>query len=400
MAAYDIAPQRTVPAPLARPVELICFALIVAHAAYLVASFWQGSWLVALDGGGVQSDFVNVWAAGKLALQGSPASAYDWPVHKAMEVVAVGHPFDGYFGWHYPPAFLFIAAALALVPYVPAYVFWLAATFPAYLLTVRAIVGDRIGYLLAAAFPAVLSNAVVGQNGFLSAALLGGSLLFIERRPVLAGVLLGLLSYKPHLGLLFPLVLAASGHWRVFLVAGVTAALMACTSWLAFGADTWIAFYGNIGHTSQAFLSDGWADFGKLQTVFGLTRMLGGGEPLAWALQGVVALVCAVAISLLWRTDTAYEIKAAALACGAMLATPYLYLYDLVVLAVPLAFLFRLGRARGFLPYELSGIGLAALLVFIFPFVKAPVGFAAVLVVAALIARRAFTRRAAMPAIA
>jgi hypothetical protein len=137
-----------------------------------------------------------------------------------------------------------------------------------------------------------------------------------------------------------------------------------------------------------------------LQTVFGLTRMLGGGEPLAWALQGVVALVCAVAISLLWRTDTAYEIKAAALACGAMLATPYLYLYDLVVLAVPLAFLFRLGRARGFLPYELSGIGLAALLVFIFPFVKAPVGFAAVLVVAALIARRAFTRRAAMPAIA
>ena len=355
---------------------------------------------MAADGGGVQSDFVNVWAAGRLVLQGSPAAAYDWPTHKAMEVVAVGHPFDGYFGWHYPPVFLFIAAGLALAPYVPAYILWLAATSPAYLVTVLAIVGDRVGYLLAAAFPAVLSNFIVGQNGFLSAALLGGSLLFIERRPVLAGILLGLLSYKPHLGLLFPVVLAASGHWRVFFVAGITAALMACASWLAFGADTWIAFYGNIGHTSQAFLSDGWADFGKLQTVFGLTRMLGGAEGLAWTLQGSVALVCAVAISLLWRSDATYEIKAAALGCGAMLATPYLYLYDLVVLAVPLAFLFRLGRVRGFLPYEFIGVGIAALLVFIFPFVKAPVGIAAVLVVALLIARRALMPHSAVPALA
>jgi hypothetical protein len=387
MAFYDIAPTRGVAPPLARPVELVCFALIVAHAAYLATSYWTGSWLAGPDGG-VASDFVNVWAAGKLTLQGLSAAAYDWPVHKAMEVVAVGHPFEGYFGWHYPPAFLFVAAALALTSYVPAYLLWLAVTFPAYLITVRRIVGDRVGYLPAAAFPAVLSNFVVGQNGFLSAALLGGTLLHIERRPVLAGILLGLLSYKPHLGLLFPLVLAASGHWRVFFVAGVTATLMALVSWIAFGTETWIAFYGNIGHTSQAFLSAGWADFGKLQTAFGLTRMLGGSETLAWALQGGVAILCVAAISLLWRTRAAYDIKAAALACGAMLATPYLYMYDLVVLAVPLAFLFRVGRTRGFFPYELASIGFACFLILIFPFVKAPVGFAAVLVVAALIARR------------
>ncbi len=346
MAVYDIAPSPGASAPLTRPVELICFALVVAHAVYLTASWWTGSWLAG-PAGGVQSDFVNVWAAGKLALQGHAAAAYDWPLHKAMEVVAVGHPFAGYFGWHYPPVFLFVAALLALLPYVPAYVLWLVATFPLYLGAMRGIIGDRSGYLLAAAFPAVLCNFIVGQNGFLSAALLGGTLLFLERRPLLAGILLGLLSYKPHLGLLFPIVLAASGHWRVFIVAGITAALMALVSWLAFGTETWIAFYGNIGHTSQAFLSDGWADFGKLQTVFGLTRMLGGAEALAWALQGGVALVCAVAVALLWRANVPYEIKAAALGCGAMLATPYLYLYDMVVLAVPLAFLFRLGtRAR------------------------------------------------------
>jgi hypothetical protein len=392
MADYAIAPRRS--APLARPVELVCFALIVAHAVYLADSFWQGTWLIERDGG-VPSDFVNVWAAGKLVWQGHAASAYDWPVHKVVEVLAVGHPFDGYFGWHYPPMFLFVAAALALLPYAASYALWVFGTFPLYLAAVRSIIGERVGYLLAAAFPAVLSNFIVGQNGFLSTALLGASLLFIERKPVFAGMLIGLLTYKPHLGLLIPVALIAGGHWRTFAAAAVTGAIFALVSLAAFGTDTWQAFFGNIGHTSQAFLSDGWADFAKLQTTFGLARMLGAAEPLAWTLQGVVALASAAVVAMLWRSRADFEIKAAALACAALLATPYLYLYDLVVLAVPLAFLFRLGRTRGFLPYELAGIGIASLLVLIFPFVKAPTGFAAVMVVAALIARRALAPRGA-----
>ena len=390
MADYAIAPRRST-APLARPLELVCFALIVAQAIYLAASYWFGTWLIAPDGSGVPSDFVNVWAAGKLVWQGQPAAAYDWPTHKAVEVLAVGHPFDGYFGWHYPPVFLFVAAVLAPLPYAAAYVLWSFGTFPLYLAAVRGIVRERTGYVLATAFPAVLGNFIVGQNGFLSAALLGGSLLLLETRPVAAGLLIGLLSYKPHLGLLLPVALIAGTHWRAFIAASVTAALMVLASWMAFGTDTWIGFFGNIGHTSQAFLSEGWADFGKLQTVFGLTRVLGGVESLAWTLQIFIALGCAAAVAVLWRSNAEYELKAAALGCAALLATPYLYLYDLVVLAVPLAFLFRLGRARGFLRYEPAGIGFACLLVLIFPFVKAPVGFAAVLLVAALIVRRALT---------
>jgi hypothetical protein len=322
-------------------------------------------------------------------LQGHPAAAYDWPTHKLVEEAAVGHSFDGYFGWHYPPTFLFVAVALSLVSYATAYALWIFGTFPAYLAAIRAIIGDRIGYLLAAAFPAVLANFVVGQNGFLTAGLVGGALVLLERRPIIAGVLLGLLTYKPHLGVLFPIALVAGGYWRAFFSAAIVAFAMIAASWLAFGSDTWQAFLANIGHTSQAFLSDGWADWSKLQTAFGLTRALGGSETSAWTTQAVVALTAAVAIAILWRSRIAYEIKAAALGAGAMLATPYLYTYDLVVLAVPLAFLFRIGNARGFWPYETAGIGFACLLILIFPFVKAPVGFAAVLVVAALIARRA-----------
>jgi arabinofuranan 3-O-arabinosyltransferase len=385
MATVEISRERAA-APLAQSVVLICFGLAVAHAVYIATSYVDGLWP---DRAGVPTDFVGVWSAGKLVLGGHPAAAYDWPAHKLVEESAVGHPFEGYYGWHYPPTFLFVAIVLALLPYTTAYMIWTLGTFPAYLAAIRAIIGDRIGYLLAAAFPAVLANAVVGQNGFITAALVGGTLLLMERRPVLAGLLLGLLTYKPHLGLLFPVALIAGGHWRVFVIAAVVAMLMAAASWLAFGSECWQAFFGNIGHTEQVFLSQGQADWSKLQTAFGLTRTLGGSETLAWTAQAAVALVTAGAVALLWRSDAAPEVKAAALGCGVALATPYLYAYDLVVLAVPLAFLFRLGRTHGFLRHELAGIGLACLLVLIFPFVKAPVGFAAALVIAALTARRA-----------
>jgi len=171
---------------------------------------------------------------------------------------------------------------------------------------------------------------------------------------------------------------------------------MSAISWLAFGTATWQGFIGNIGHTSTAFLSNGFADFGKLQTAFGLVRTLGGSEPLAWIVQSLVITAAAVLVATLWRSRARYEIKAAGLAAASMLATPYLYTYDLVVLAVPLAFLFRVACETGFERQELSMSGVACALIVMFPFVTAPVGFFAVLVVAWLVARRAL--RATGPA--
>ena len=388
-----IAETRNFNAPLPQVAELGCIALAMANLAYLIASYVQGTWLISPNGLAIESDFVNVWAAGHLVLQGNPALAYDWPAHKAIEEIAVGHAFDGYFGWHYPPMFLFFAATLALCSYVGAYVLWLVATFPAYVLVIRQITGERAGYLLALAFPAILSNFVVGQNGFLTTGLIGGALLTIERRPVLAGIFVGLLTYKPHLGLLLPVVLIAGAHWRAFASATVTTFLIALASLLAFGSETWVAFFQSISHTSQAFLSDGWANFGKLQTLFGLLRTIGAPEFVAWGGQIALAVVTAIVVASIWRSDRAFEVKAAALGVGAALATPYLYTYDLVVLAVPLAFLYRLGRRDRFLPHEIGAIVFACALIASFPFVAAPVGFAAVLVIAAVVVRRAWIAR-------
>ena len=116
--------------------------LVVLGGAYL-----DGNFLTDKQGRPIANDFVNVWAAGRLALDGDPAAAYDWPLHKAAEVRAVGHDFANYYGWHYPPTFLFVAAALATLPYLVAALVWLAATLAAYAATLAGILGGRAGIL-------------------------------------------------------------------------------------------------------------------------------------------------------------------------------------------------------------------------------------------------------------
>lgn len=378
--------------PLAKSFHLVCFGLCIAQVVYLAASFALGQWLVDAAGHGIPTDFVNVWAAGKLTLSGHPAAAYEWMTHKGIENAAVGYDFEGYYGWYYPPPFLAVAALLALFPYAIAYAGWVATTLPIYIVTIRWIVGHRLGYLFAGAFPAVLANAMVGQNGFITASLMGGALGFMEKRPVLAGCCLGFLTYKPHFGILFPLVLLAAKRWTVFWTAAAVTLAMAALSWLAFGTSTWQGFLQLLPVASHKYLSDGEADWGKLQSIFGLVRTLGGGEHLAWSMQILFIVAVAIFLGVLWRGKKPFALKAAALGTGALLATPYVYLYDLVVLAVPVAFLIRLALKDGFLRGEAMALALAAALIFIFPLVKWPVGLLGVLIVAALIVRRALQR--------
>ena len=391
MSLQELTSAPSTPMSAARLIALIGLTLAIGYAVVLGGAWLGGHWLTDSQGQPIAGDFVNVWAAGRLTLDGNPAAAYDWPLHKVAEVSAVGHDFDGYYGWHYPPTFLFVAAALALIPYTAASLIWLVATLPAYFAAVRVIVGERAGIFVALGFPAALWNATAGQNGFLTAALIGGTLGLMERHPTLAGICLGLLSYKPHFGLLFPLVLLADRRWRVLVTAAVVTIVMAALSWLAFGAAAWEAFVHWMPITSRVVLGEGGADWNRLQSLFGFVRAHGGSETLAWSVQAAMALTLAIALCWLWRSRAPFELKAAALAAGALLATPYLYIYDLVVLAIPVAFLLRLALAGGFLASEVAGLFAAGTLLLSYPYVETHTGLAATMIVAGSIVQRSWT---------
>jgi len=378
------------PVPIEVPALLrkVCFALCAMNLTVFPVAYFVGAWIYDRNGLGIPADFISFWSAGRLALDGLPAQAFDWDILKRIEVARLGQDFAGNFPWHYPPPFFFVACVLALLPYSVAYLGWVLASLVPYVAVMRAIVGRNFGVLLALASPMVFINAIVGQNGFLTAALIGGTLYLIPIRQVLAGICLGLLTYKPQYGLLFPIVMIVAGHWRVFISASVTASAMFAVSWLTFGTESWLAFFHWLPKSSQDILTDGKATWWKLQSIYAMVRYLGGAEQLAWTFQIVLTTSVAVVVALIWRSRVSYPLKAAALAAGTLLVTPYIAIYDMVVLAIPVAFLVRIGLKTGFRSYELPALGGALVLIACY-FTDTPTGLGATLIVSILILGRA-----------
>ncbi len=339
-----------------RGYALLVLAISLAGLIGLVATSQH---LIDRNGKPIGTDFSNVYAAGVLTLSGKAPDAYDPKLQHAAEIAVFEGRDVPFFGWHYPPFFLMIAALLALMPYALALLCWLAVSLPAFMIAVHAIVPRRETWLVTAAFPAVFVNVGHGQNAFFTAALLGGFLTLLNRRPVIAGILLGLLSYKPQFGLLIPLVLLVTGRWTTMLSATATVAVLIGASTLLFGVSVWHAFIESATFTRTIVLEAGGTGWEKIQSLFSAVRMWGGSIDAAYAAQGALALTLAASVVWLWRSQAAFELKAAALAIACLLATPYVLDYDMVVLGIAIAFLVRHGLARGFHPYEISLLALA-----------------------------------------
>ncbi|HEX3430262.1 MAG TPA: glycosyltransferase family 87 protein [Rhizomicrobium sp.] len=361
--------------------------LAFAWLACLIMMYRQHAWILDKTGRPLVTDFLEVWVAGRTALSGTAAAAYDPRLHHAAQAVAVGHDFHGYLWWHYPPVVLFLAAALALLPYLAAFLVWVASTLAFYSASISQIAGTRFAGLLACAMPAVFVNAMIGQNGFLTATLIGLALVNLEMRPVLAGVFVGLLTYKPQFGILFPLVLVASGDWKAFCSATAVAVAAVVVPSLVFGGETIRAFLHFLPQANDSLLVHGAAGWNKLQTVYGLLRWLGYDHFVASADQAMLCVTVAAALAWLWRTKVPFELKAAALATAVLFATPYTYMYDLPILAVPLAFLYR---QRHFETVELAAIAFATvcMLGFVFNLLVIPIGCVSAAIVGMIVIRR------------
>jgi len=339
------------------------------------------------------TDFSNVYTAGTFVLEGQPAAPFE-PARQYAREQAIFGSATPFYGWHYPPFFLGVAALLALMPYWLALIAWQGVTLLFYVFSIRAIFPSA-PFLLALAFPAVFINLGQAHNGFLTAALIGTALTLLDRRPWLAGILLGLLAYKPQFGLLIPLVLLASGRWRAFGSAAATVALLALAVTVAFGVDVWSAFLASTKFTRDVVLEQGGTGWFKIQSVFSWVRMWGGGVTLAYVLQGAVTLAIAALLVWLWRSAAAFPLKAAALIIGCVLATPYSLDYDLMLLAPAIAFVAAHGLALGFGAFEktkLAALWMVPLVARSVPeFTAIPLAVPVMLLAFALLLRRAKT---------
>jgi hypothetical protein len=285
-----------------------------------------------------QMDFISYWAAGKLGLQGQAPLAYDVLVHHNVQLQAVR---VGEIPFGYPPAFLLLVAPFALLPYPPAAVLWVILTWAAYAAAVRLWMPKA--YWLAMAMPPLLINAVTGQAGFLVAALFIAGMRLLPKRPLLGGILLGLMVVKPQLGLVLPFALAAGREWRAFAGAALSSTGLLLLGLLVFGWQSYAAWLGN-AQLYSSVVADGLAGWQRMASVYSALRFDGLGAAFAWIAQGVVALAAVIACCLIWLRSADWGARAGALAAATALASPYLFGYDNLLLIMPFAWLVSRGR--------------------------------------------------------
>jgi hypothetical protein len=336
-------------------------ALACAAALVLSALLGRTGPYGTLDASGrpLGTDFTLLWSAGRMVAEGRAAEVYDWTLHGRAQKLAHGTDAVAFFGWHYPPFFLLVAAALAPMSYLVSLAVWQGATLAAALGVVWRILPRPDTLLVALACPAVLVCVAHGHNAFLTAALFGGGLLLLERRPLVAGLLFGCLAYKPQFGIILPLALAAGGYWRTILSAGASVAVLALTTLLVFGPEVWTAFLATTDLTRTIVLENGGTGWYKIQSAFSWVRMLGGSVALAYGIQGLVSGAVIAVTAWLWFVRAPFRLRAACLLIGSLLATPYLLDYDLVLLGPAIAFIVAHGLEHGFRRWEVSALAFA-----------------------------------------
>jgi hypothetical protein len=329
----------------------VLFALLVVSAGWLAGGLGTSWWyhppgLVNAGGSAIGRDFVAPWSASALALAGHPAAAYDHEAFRAAETGTIGVAVP-FIAWFYLPSFLLLVLPLALLPYLMALVLWLGAPLVALARLLRRVLPHPLAPLAAVIFPATAQCLISGKNGILSAALLAGGLLGLATRPALAGVLFGLLSYKPQLAAAVFAALLFGRHWRALAAALATALALAAASLAAFGWESWRIGLATLGTARQA-LETGQIAWDRLVTVFGAARLAGAGITAAYALQAVAALGALGVLCWVWRRPAPLTLRGSTLALAIPLTTPYAFDYDLVLLLLPLAWLLREGMASGF----------------------------------------------------
>lgn len=297
----------------------------------------------------LQKDFAVFYAAAKAAAAGNVIEIYNIEKFQPFVEQIVGQ-LNGISPWLYPPIFLLVISQLAILPYLPAMFIWLFITFFGYILVVRKIAPHPDIYKLVLGFSASYINFDLGQNGFLSAFLLGAGLLLLEKHPLGAGILFGFISFKPQLVLLVIIALVFAQMWRALAAVIATVIILAGSSIVLYGITSWHFFYCSIPF-AQSLLENGRFPIVLMPTVYGFVRLLGGSNTFAYCLQVIFFILAIGIVGFTWY-HRIFPMAYIILTVSIFFATPYAMLYDLTILGLTIAWYGWYAFKQGWFPGE------------------------------------------------
>ena len=354
-----------------RALSIVWLVQQVAVVIFIGAAFARYS--AAHAGKLAATDFMTFWSAARMAVLHGGAAAYDDPARIALQQAVGAIDAGGHYPYWYPPTFLLVTAPLGYLSYAAAALVFLLIGYALVWAAIRLIAPSGGAALVLVFSPIMLLNALIGQNGTLSCAIFAMALVWIDSRPFLAGAALGLLVCKPHLAVLAPVLFLAARRWRALGGFIATACALMIASALVLGPGAWLGFFSHEQEATAALrdFPDNWP---KMQSVFTAVRLLGGSATLAFLAQGcLAATVVAMLLGphfVAWRRggngppaagSGAADI--ALLTAASLLATPYMFDYDLTCLLVPMAFLLAAHGQSSPRPWECSLI----LLLYVLP---------------------------------
>lgn len=287
----------------------------------------------------VDRDFANYWLAGRLVLAGEHLDLFTHARYfpRLQELFGPDYQIRS---WSYPPHYLLLVWPLGLVGYKAGFIAFMGSTLV--LFGSAAAIFRReyaptadVRILLLALLGYVLMMFVAAQNGFLTGALLLFGLTYMRRRPLLAGIAFGLLTIKPQLGLLIPVLLVFDRNWKALAWAAIAAVLLMALSAMLFGLASWFAYFTDTLNYQRSVMTDWYGIFLRMMpTVFGSFRTLGF-SPSTAAQAQLPTTVCAFAavLWLLWRERDELR-RVFAVTCATFLITPYAFNYDMGALCV------------------------------------------------------------------
>ncbi|WP_228772503.1 glycosyltransferase family 87 protein [Cupriavidus necator] len=304
-------------------------------------------------------DFSAFWSASYLAIKGQAAAVYDY--HKLAPVIAafgaVEREGQFFLPWVYPPTFLLFVMPLSLLPFAASYLLFIGGTAVMYIAAVLRIlslpgVPRHVVWLPVLAFPGIHEAAMIGQNSLLTAGVAAWALIQLKTRPVLSGLLIGLLCIKPQLALMLPLALVADRAWKTFFTAAATAAAMAACSIALWGWQIVPTFLDIGTHFRQTVLEQGEFGWRYCPTLFAMMRRAGAPVAIAYLAHGLGAGFAIWALIKVWRGRNSTALRIAAVAAATLLVSPYVWYYELTWMGLAIAGLAVEGVTRGWREWE------------------------------------------------
>ncbi|MHA3013354.1 DUF2029 domain-containing protein [Cupriavidus necator] len=346
-------------------------AVLIIYGALIVAWAFKTRGFTTDSLGRPGVDFSAFWSASYLVMKGQAAKVYDYETlrHVIAAFGAVRGEGKFFLPWVYPPTFLLFVMPLSLLPFAASYLLFIGSTAVVYITAVLRIlafpgVPRHVVWLPVLAFPGIHEAALIGQNSLLTAGMAAWALIQLRTRPVLAGVLIGLLSVKPQLAALLPVALVVDRAWKAFFTAAATAAAIAACSIALWGWETVPAFLESGTLFRQIVLEQGEIGWRHCPTVFAMMRRAGASVTVAYLAHGLGAVFAIWVLVRAWRGRSSTALRIAALAASTVMVSPYLWYYELTWVGLAIAGLAVEGVKHGWMKGERELLVVAWLLPF------------------------------------